>query len=129
MFCTRCGSEIARESSHCKVCGRKLFFIGETSYYGHVSFSVPETAEMVYPANTPKSPALAFLLSFLVIGVGQMYVGQVTKGVALFILALIISVLIVPYAVIGLWGVAVLDAYFIARKLRRGHPVRQWQWF
>lgn len=129
MFCTRCGSEIARESSHCRVCGRRLFFTGETSYYGQVSFSVPETAEMVYPSETPKSPFLASVLSLFVIGVGQMYVGQVTKGVAMFILALIISVLIVPHAVVGLWLIAVFDAFLIARKLRRGHPVRQWQWF
>jgi TM2 domain-containing membrane protein YozV len=129
MYCTRCGVEISKDYSYCKSCGKKFYFTGETSYYGLVSFPVPETAEMVYPSDPPRNPLIAFLLSFLVIGVGQMYAGQVTKGVGLFILALIISVLIVPHAVLGVWIISVCDAYCVARKLRRGLPVRQWEWF
>jgi hypothetical protein len=129
MYCTRCGAEISKDNSFCRNCGRRFYFTGETSYYGIVSFPVPETSEMVYPSVPPKNPLKAFLLSFLVIGIGQMYAGQVTKGVALFILALIISVLIVPYAVLGVWIISVFDAYYVARKLRRGFPVRQWEWF
>lgn len=83
---------------------------------------------MVYPSVPPRSPVLALLLSILVIGVGHMYIGQVTKGVALFIVALIAGVLILPHAAMGIWIFGLLDVYIIARKLRRGLPVRQWEW-
>lgn len=129
MFCTRCGSEIPSENSYCTSCGRKLYFTGNTSYYGQVSFTVPETREMVYPSMKARSPFLAFLLSFLLIGLGQTYVGQITKGVALFMVALVTGVLITPHIAVGIWLIGFIDAYRIARKLRQGYPVRQWEWF
>lgn len=129
MFCTRCGAVISQEDSNCQNCGRKFFFTGENSYYGQVSFTVPETAEMIYPSDPPRNPLLALLLSFLVIGVGQLYVGQVTKGIALFIVALLVGVLFFPYAAGVIWAIGILDAPLIARKLRHGYPVRHWEWF
>ncbi|GEM_PF-2374839 len=129
MFCKLCGSEISQEESHCNQCGRKLFFLGDTPYYGQVSFPVPDTVEMVYPNDPPRSYFLAVILSLMVIGMGQMYVGQLAKGAALFIVALIVSVLILPYAYIGIWGIGIIDTYRISKKLHRKHPVRQWEWF
>jgi len=129
MFCTRCGSEINREESFCKNCGRKLFFLGDTPYYQQVTLPFPETIEMVYPSNPPRSHLLAVILSLFVIGIGQMYVGQLAKGAALFIVALIVSVLIMPYAYIGFWGIGMIDTYRISNKLHKKHPVRQWEWF
>lgn len=105
-----------------------MYFLGDKPYYGLVSFPVPDTVEMVYPANPPRSQFLAVLLSLLVIGIGQVYAGQISKGFALFIVALIVSVLIIPYAYVAIWSFGIIDTFLITRKLTRGYPVRQWEW-
>jgi TM2 domain-containing membrane protein YozV len=80
--------------------------------------------------NQSKSPVLAGLLSFLLIGMGQVYLGQVEKGLSMLSVAL----LLIMKVVLGPLGLVllifnVLDAFFLARKIERGQPVRKWQFF
>lgn len=56
-----------------------------------------------------KNPALAVLLSLFIPGAGQIYNGQVGKGILIFISAW----LIIPY----IFGV--FDAYFVAQKINK----------
>jgi TM2 domain-containing membrane protein YozV len=66
-----------------------------------------------------RGPLLAAVLSLIVAGLGQIYNGQVTKGVILIIVQLIngaltavlIGWLLLP--LVGLW--AMVDAYLVAR--------------
>jgi len=59
------------------------------------------------------SPALAAILSFIVAGLGQIYNGQVWKGLLIFIT----SLLFVP------WVIGIFDAYFVAKKINKGEIV------
>ncbi|MFA5008465.1 MAG: hypothetical protein WC546_04525 [Candidatus Omnitrophota bacterium] len=59
------------------------------------------------------SPALAAILSFIIAGLGQMYNGQVWKGLLIFLT----SLLVIP------WIVGIFDAYFVAKKINRGEIV------
>ena len=59
------------------------------------------------------SPALAAILSFIVAGLGQMYNGQVWKGLLIFIT----SLLLIP------WIIGIFDAYFVAKKINKGEIV------
>ncbi|MDD4182471.1 MAG: DUF5683 domain-containing protein [Candidatus Omnitrophica bacterium] len=59
------------------------------------------------------SPALAAILSFIIAGLGQMYNGQVWKGLLIFIT----SLLFIP------WIIGIFDAYFVAKKINRGEIV------
>ena len=75
-----------------------------------------------------RSPILAAILSFIVAGLGQIYNGQVLKGV-IFILAQIINgvltaVLIgwILMPIVGLW--AVIDAYLVASGNNRRYGIR-----
>lgn len=84
----------------------------------------------VSSANQSKSPVLAGLLSFLLIGMGQVYLGQVEKGLSMLSVAL----LLIMKVVLGPLGLVllifnVLDAFLLARKIERGQPVRKWQFF
>lgn len=56
------------------------------------------------------SPALAAILSFIIAGLGQIYNGQVWKGVFIFIT----SLFVIP------WIFGIFDAYFVAKKIARG---------
>ena len=67
-----------------------------------------------------RSPILAAILSLILSGLGQIYNGQVTKGV-IFIVAQLINaaltaVLIgwILMPIVGLW--ATIDAYMVARR-------------
>ncbi len=67
-----------------------------------------------------RNPIIAAVLSLIVAGLGQIYNGQILKGV-LFIVAQIINGLLLYVAIgfitmplVGLW--AVIDAYLVAKR-------------
>ena len=67
-----------------------------------------------------RSPLLAAVLSLIFSGLGQIYNGQVTKGVVFIVVQLINAALttaligFVLMPIFGLW--AVIDAYLVARR-------------
>ena len=56
------------------------------------------------------SPALAAILSFIVSGMGQIYNGQIGKGILIFFTGW----LIIP------WIIGIFDAYSVAKKINEG---------
>ena len=115
-FCANCGFEMPKSTKFCPECG--------TSTDG-----VPQPVKSTDNAimNSDKSPGLAALLSFLIIGLGQVYIGLTKKGIMLFIAAIISGVLMM--IVIGwitwliVWAYAIYDAYNSAEKMRNGIAV------
>ncbi|UCC68210.1 MAG: hypothetical protein JSV79_14060 [Armatimonadota bacterium] len=75
-------------------------------------------------AKATKSPALAGILSFLIVGVGQMYNGQVVKGILMFLAGVITGALCL--VVVGfflfpiVWVWSIVDAAVTAGKISRG---------
>ncbi len=75
-----------------------------------------------------RSPILAAILSLIVAGLGQIYNGQVAKGVIFILLQIIngalTAVLIgwVLMPIVGLW--AVIDAYLVARNENERYGLR-----
>ncbi|MFH1687496.1 MAG: hypothetical protein ABIE70_08250 [bacterium] len=75
------------------------------------------------PPPAYKNPGLAAVLSFFYMGLGQVYNGQIGKGVA-FIVAYTVSWILI-FVVIGLlttpvlWIWGMVDAYRSAEKLNR----------
>lgn len=75
-----------------------------------------------------RSPILAAILSLIVAGLGQIYNGQVGKGVVFIVLQIIngalttvlIGWLLMP--IVGLW--AVIDAYLVARNTNERYGIR-----
>ncbi|UCH59250.1 MAG: hypothetical protein JSV61_13650, partial [Anaerolineales bacterium] len=82
--------------------------------------------KQIEPTN--KSPIVAALLSFFLLGfAGQLYLGQWKKGI------LLITVHAVGFALLGglmsllALIIGVSDAYGVAKKLRLGSPVGEWE--
>ena len=76
----------------------------------------------------PKNPTLAMLLSFLIPGLGQIYNGQVAKGI-LFIVAQVINALLMAIFIGFITGIAVLiwamyDAYKTAEAINQQFAVQ-----
>jgi len=83
-------------------------------------------------AVTYKNPGLAAVLSFFWMGLGQIYNGQIGKGV-LFIVAYSISLLLmivligfITSPILWIWGM--YDAYKCAEKINADVAYRQGQW-
>ena len=101
-FCSNCGEEIDAKAEICPNCGVRV----KGSRTGI------------------KSSGLAAVLSFLIIGLGQIYNGEIVKGFLLMFLALI-SILF-WWAVIGfiftlvLWVYSIYDAHKTAKEINAG---------
>ncbi|MBP2143658.1 TM2 domain-containing membrane protein YozV [Methanococcus voltae] len=74
-----------------------------------------------------KNPILAGILSFLIVGAGQIYNGQIKKGILLLIAGLISGFLM--FFLIGfillpiVYIYAIYDAYTTADKINKGEIV------
>src|SRR5438045_8967578 len=67
-FCTKCGAEVPASSRFCQRCGDQ-----------------PATVAPVVIVRSAKSPIVALILSFFISGLGQLYNGEIGKGVAFLI--------------------------------------------
>ncbi len=88
-----------------------------------VEKAMADLPSMIPPSN--KSPIVAALLSFVLFGgLGQIYVGQIKKGIAL-----IVAILGTIFIFIGvfLYIASAFDAYAIAKKMRAGYSVGEWE--
>jgi TM2 domain-containing membrane protein YozV len=74
--------------------------------------------------SPPKNPGLAAVLSFFVTGLGQIYNGQILKGLIFFAISLL-NVLLM-WVLIGFitaplfWIYGIYDAYKNAERINRG---------
>ena len=62
-----------------------------------------------------KSPGLALFLSFLFVGAGQLYNGQVGKGILMFFISIFLWVAFLGW-IINIWSM--IDAYSVAKDKR-----------
>jgi len=111
MYCSKCGSQIGN-ARFCSQCGTPL---------GGMVVQAPGAAAGAGPAphvvviRAAKSPGVAVVLSFFMAGLGQIYNGQIGKGVA-FMVAYFCSLLLM-WVLIGfiiapiLWIWSMVDAY------------------
>ena len=78
-------------------------------------------------APSGKSAGLATLLSCILPGVGQIYLGQVIKGIVILAADIVLGCTVIIPLVI--WIVAMIDANKIGKKLEAGQSVQQWEFF
>ncbi len=75
-----------------------------------------------------RNPIVAAILSVIVAGLGQIYNGQIGKGVVFIILQLIntaLTVVLIGWVlmpIVGLW--ATVDAYLVAKRNNERYRVR-----
>lgn len=83
-YCKNCGEELEEEDEFCSNCGKSLNTenkINKTNNANNISNDILEKI------NT----GLATVLSGVFIGLGQLYNGQIEKGIFLFIVGIIIT--------------------------------------
>ena len=109
-FCANCGFKMDKNNKFCPNCG-----------------SSPDNPQPTMPIQSDKSSGLAAVLSFLIIGLGQIYLGLTKRGLILFVLAVISGFLMLIYIgwIIWLfvWIYAIYDAYNSGEKIKNGEYV------
>jgi TM2 domain-containing membrane protein YozV len=115
MFCPKCGSQVDPAQGFCSKCGTRI-----TSQAVIAAPGGPGGPQVVL-VKTQKNPGVAAVLSFFWSGLGQIYNGEIGKGILLLILYVVSCLLI--WVVIGiittpiLWIYGMVDAYKTAERL------------
>ena len=85
------------------------------------------STEQIQPSDPPKNAIIAAVLSFLLLGgVGQMYLGQMKKGIIIIVATVVLSCVGIGFLIPILGAV---DAYMMADKLQKGETIGDMQWF
>jgi TM2 domain-containing membrane protein YozV len=108
-FCQHCGAQITFEAEICPKCG--------------VRVAGPQLVETISAAirHELKNPGIAAVLSFFFVGLGQIYNGQIGKGIGFIVLGVVFVALM--FVLIGFilypvfWAYNIYDAYNTAKKI------------
>jgi TM2 domain-containing membrane protein YozV/RNA polymerase subunit RPABC4/transcription elongation factor Spt4 len=115
-YCNTCGAQIALQAEFCPKCGSRIS---------------PQQAivQLQPPSQFPTQPVqrknegIAAVLSFLFTGLGQIYNGQIAKGILFVVVGIVFAGLI--FVLIGIlypifWIYNIYDAYSTAKKINAG---------
>ena len=110
-YCPYCGAQIEYKYSVCPSCGKP---------------QPPIEGVMAAQIRSKKNPWLAFILSLLVTGVGQIYVGRTLRGIAFLSFVLLLSILAddiltfdqLTFIAVAIALVSAIDAYRLAKKMQ-----------
>lgn len=140
-YCGNCGDQIDKNAEVCPECGVRQPDATKTKYCANCGNQIDQNAEVCpecgvrqpgsatyqQPVYQQKNPGIAAVLSALWVGLGQIYNGEIVKGIILMV-AYVISVFLI-YLLIGivttpiLWIFGIYDAYNTAKKINAGAVV------
>lgn len=114
-FCNGCGNPTYQDESECTNCCKSL------------ATGRPDFPNSIVASNPSKDPTMVAALSVIPFPwLGQIFLGQTTKGFTMLIVTYLLSyfwigILLVP--------VSVVDAYRLAKVLRDGGSIGPWDFF
>jgi TM2 domain-containing membrane protein YozV len=120
MHCSKCGLQLDASSRFCSGCGTPTG--PATAPTIPASAGIPAQGQVIV-VHSGKSAGLAAVLSFFWCGLGQIYNGQIGKGLLFGFLYLVSLILI--FAIVGiittplLWIWGMIDAYQTSERLNR----------
>ena len=115
MFCSGCGSQNEVTAKFCRGCGNALSAgpaAAPAAHPGTIRGGNPGAVALTVP--TGKSPALAAVLSLIIVGVGQFYNGDSKKGALMLVGAIVLGAATGGLLWLGLAIWSAIDAYQVA---------------
>ena len=120
--CPFCAETIAFEAIKCHFCGSMLVQTQPSTAY--------TDERLIQPSSPPVSPLLVGLLSGCCFaGLGQIVIGQATKGIVFLLGAMVLGVVTIGFSALVTFPLMGIDAYLVAKKLQSGRAVTQWECF
>ncbi len=115
VVCPSCTSAISVPMYHCPYCG---MFMDVHQLQVILKDAFEESRDRMFPrlstrASGIKNPSLAILLSILLPGSGQIYLGYVSRGIIILISTLFLLIFTIGLA---LWILNILDVLLLARQ-------------
>jgi TM2 domain-containing membrane protein YozV len=107
MKCPKCQTENQKDSRFCTGCGGSLAVVTP------IDDGIRSSPLVSGKYAQGKDPMLAAIMSFFIVGLGQLYNGDVLKGIVMFIGAIILAFTIIGFLAIWVW--AIIDAYQVAK--------------
>ncbi|WP_233153164.1 hypothetical protein [Lysinibacillus odysseyi] len=80
-------------------------------------------------SSNTTNPILMGLLSFLLVGLGQMIMGQVTKGIVILVGSIVLAFFTFGLSTFITTPISIIDAVLIAKKKQRGQLIGEWEFF
>jgi TM2 domain-containing membrane protein YozV len=90
----------------------------------YISYQQPPHTPENHPRLPRKSPIISAILSLLIAGLGQIYLGRFWRGAGWFIVGIILGIASGGILAIFVWIGAAVDSYFLAKNYNRklGYP-------
>lgn len=85
--------------------------------------------KLIWPKPPDERKRFGTLLSFLLLGLGQMYLGQVVKGLSVLVGTVILGAATMGTLVFPIWVAGIVDTYKLQKKLGSGQPIHEWEFF
>lgn len=130
--CPKCQTVAAIDAPVCVICGhqfRTQFTANQGTPDPTQAFTPIQPQQPYgYPVQNSHSPGIAALLTFVLLGAGQMYNGQVAKGFLFLATAILFGCLFWPISLV-IWVVGLVDAIMVGDKKQKGQFIDQWQFF
>jgi TM2 domain-containing membrane protein YozV/ribosomal protein L40E len=122
-FCGSCGADTNPDAVACIKCGVAL-------KTGALARSSAGGGDRIAASDPPKDPVLMGILSgCLITGLGQLLLGQAGKGIAFMLGSIVLGVMTFGISFVITLPFCGIDAYLIAKKLKEGKTVGQWECF
>lgn len=113
MFCSKCGSQVDGAQGFCSRCGARVAS-------SQAIVAAPAGSQVVV-VKAEKNPGLAAVLSFFWSGLGQIYNGEIGKGILLLVVYVIscwMMLIVIGFITTPiLWIYGMIDAYKTAERL------------
>ena len=110
---------------YCSNCGRQIDYRAEICPYCGVRVAPPP---IPYGPPKMKSEGLAAVLSFFIPGLGQIYNGQIGKGLLIIVLDIVLAFFIWFFcltliALFVIWIWSIFDAYNTAKQINQRYRI------
>lgn len=139
MYCSNCGENISNKAEVCPKCGVRPFRVKNYCYNcGEkvrnqnqeicTSCGVSLHNNSISSADA-KEPWLIALLSFFITGLGQIVAGQIKKGIAMLIVSVVLGAFSGGFSALFTIPISTIDGYLIAKKIKSGQQVEEWEFF
>lgn len=118
---------MANQLVACPFCGQH-FQMPPVMVAAPVLPAMPQRDDDAIFGRSSIDPGLSLIVSFLLPGLTQIILGQTAKGLFILIDTFVLCFFTLCIGFVIICPIAMLDGYGLAKKVRSGRSIKQWEW-